>query len=105
MLVELPKYAYFQGKIVPYSEAKVGVLTHGLNYGTAAFGGVRGYWNEQDQQLYLFRPYDHYRRFLNSGKLLCMQFDHTPESLTQITIELLREATCDVYIRPGVHGG
>jgi branched-chain amino acid aminotransferase len=98
----LPGYAYFQGKIVPYSEAKVSVLTHGLNYGTAAFGGVRSYWNEEEEQLYLFRPLDHFRRFLNSAKLLCMDFDQTPESLTQITQELLRTEgyRCDVYIRP-----
>jgi branched-chain amino acid aminotransferase len=100
--VDLPSYAYFRGKIVPYSEAKVSVLTHGLNYGTAAFGGVRAYWNEAQQQLWLFRPHDHYRRFLNSGKLLCMEFPETPESLTQITIQLLRTEgyRCDVYIRP-----
>ncbi len=100
--MDLPSYAYFRGKIVPYSEAKVSVLTHGLNYGTAAFGGVRAYWNEADQQLWLFRPYDHFRRFLNSGKLLCMEFPETPESLTQITLELLRTEgyRCDVYIRP-----
>ena len=100
--MDLPSYAYFRGKIVPYSEAKVSVLTHGLNYGTAAFGGVRAYWNENSQQLWLFRPYDHYRRFLNSGKLLCMEFAETPESLTQITIDLLRteDYHCDVYIRP-----
>ena len=100
--MDLPSYAYFKGKIVPYSEAKVGVLTHGLNYGTAAFGGVRAYWNEAQQQLWLFRPHDHFRRFLNSGKLLCMEFPETPESLTRITIELLRTEgyRCDVYIRP-----
>ena len=100
--MDLPSYAYFRGKIVPYSEAKVSVLTHGLNYGTAAFGGVRAYWNEASQQLWLFRPHDHYRRFLNSGKLLCMEFPETPQSLTQITIDLLRteDYHCDVYIRP-----
>jgi len=100
--VELPKHAYFEGKIVPYAEAKVGVLNHSLNYGTAAFGGLRGYWNEQQQQLFIFRPHDHYRRFLNSTKLLCMQFDQTPQSMTQITIDLLRADghRCDVYIRP-----
>ena len=100
--MDLPSYAYFRGKIVPYSEAKVSVLTHGLNYGTAAFGGVRAYWNDTSQQLWLFRPYDHYRRFLNSGKLLCMEFPETPQSLTQITIDLLRteDYHCDVYIRP-----
>jgi branched-chain amino acid aminotransferase len=100
--VELPKFAYFKGKIVPYSEAKVGVLTHGFNYGTAVFAGIRGYWNDEKEQMYVFRPNDHYRRFLNSAKLMCMDFDHTPESLTQITIDLLREDgyQTDVYIRP-----
>src|SRR4030066_421837 len=57
--VALPKHAYFQGKIVPYSKAKVGVLTHALNYGTAAFGGVRAYWHEEDPQLFIFRAPDH----------------------------------------------
>lgn len=100
--MDLPKNAYFQGKIVPYSEAKVGILTHGLNYGTAVFGGIRGYWNETEQQLFIFRPIDHYRRFLSSTRLMAMEFDHTPESLTRLTIDLLR---CDghkrdVYVRP-----
>ncbi len=103
--MNLPKYAYFQGQIVPYSEAKVGVLTHALNYGTAAFGGIRAYWNEPAQQLFVFRPQDHYQRLLNSARLLHMKFPHTPESLTQITIELLRAEAYrrDIYIRPLVY--
>jgi branched-chain amino acid aminotransferase len=100
--VTLPNYAYFEGKIVPYAEAKVGVLTHALNYGTGAFGGVRGYWNPDEEQLFVFRPIDHYKRLLNSGKLLCAEVDHTPEDLRNITLELLRheEYREDVYIRP-----
>ena len=103
--VSLPKYAYFQGQIVPYSEAKVGVLTHALNYGTAAFGGIRAYWNDTEQQLFIFRPQDHYRRLLNSARLLHMTFSHTPESLVQITIDLLRKEAYrrDIYIRPLVY--
>jgi branched-chain amino acid aminotransferase len=103
--VNLPKYAYFQGQIVPYSEAKVGVLTHALNYGTAAFGGIRAYWNDTEQQLFIFRPRDHYQRLLNSARLLHMSFSHTPESLTQITLELLRAEAYrrDIYIRPLVY--
>jgi branched-chain amino acid aminotransferase len=42
-----PRYAFFQGKIVPIEQAKVSVMTHALNYGTAVFGGMRGYWNEE----------------------------------------------------------
>lgn len=100
--MSLPNYAYFQGKIVPYSEAKVGVLTHALNYGTAAFGGLRAYWNQEEAQLFIFRALDHYRRFLNSAKLLCMQLDQTPETLTQHTVDLLRveKYQRDIYIRP-----
>jgi len=103
--VALPKFAYFQGKIVPYSEAKVGVMTHALNYGTAAFGGVRAYWNDEEQQLFIFRPHDHFKRLLRSARLLCMHFDHTPESLTEILKELLRaeDAHEDMYIRPLIY--
>jgi len=101
----LPNYAYFQGKIVPYSEAKIGVMSHALNYGTAAFGGVRGYWNEEEEELFIFRPVDHFKRFLQSGELLLMGLEHTPEELTQITLELLQKEgrRQDVYIRPLVY--
>jgi branched-chain amino acid aminotransferase len=100
--VNLPKYAYFQGRIVPYSEAKVGVLTHGFNYGTAVFGGLRAYWSGDEEQLFVFRPKDHFRRFLNSTKIMLMEFEHSPESLTQLVLDLLRadDYHCDLYIRP-----
>lgn len=100
--MDLPRNAYFRGKFVPYSEAKIGVLTHGLNYGTAVFAGLRGYWNDEQKQLFLFRPMDHFKRFLRSAKLLCMELDQTPEGLTQITIELLQRDGyhSDIYVRP-----
>ncbi len=98
----LPKFAYFEGKIVPYSDAKVGVMTHAINYGTAAFAGIRGYWNGDEEQLYIFRPLDHFQRFLNSAKLLIMDLKQTPDSLLKITCELLRKENyhSDVYVRP-----
>ncbi len=100
--MNLPNYAYFRGAIVPYSEAKVGVLTHGFNYGTAVFAGVRAYWNEEHEQLYLFRVADHFQRLLHSAKVMCMDFDYSPESLTKLTLNLLRKESyrCDIYIRP-----
>ena len=100
--MNLPEFAYFKGQIVPYEEAKVGVLTHALNYGTGVFGGVRAYKNDEDGKLYLFRPYDHYKRFLNSCKMMLMDFDETPESMTQHTIDLVKRGgfSEDVYIRP-----
>jgi branched-chain amino acid aminotransferase len=100
--MDLPNFAYFEGNFVPYSEAKVGVLTHGLNYGTAAFGGIRGYWNTGEAQLFLFRPLEHYRRFLNSCKIMLMDFNQTPESLLKLTLELvtMEKYEKDIYIRP-----
>ena len=98
----LPNYAFFGGQVVPYANAKVGVLTHALNYGTAVFGGVRGYWNADEQQLFVFRPYDHFRRFLNSAKLLCMELPYTEDDLVNGLLELLRAEgyRLDCYIRP-----
>ncbi len=59
-------YAYFEGRVVPMSEAKVSIATHALHYGTACFEGVRGYWNELQQQLYLVKLREHYQRMADS---------------------------------------
>ena len=98
----IPNFAYFRGKIVPYSEAKVGVMTHAFNYGTAVFGGIRGYWNEAEEELFIFRPVDHYQRFLNSAKLMAMDVDHSLDELVQLTVELLQKEGYrqDIYLRP-----
>ena len=98
----LPNYAFFNGRLMPYSAAKVGVLTHGLNYGTGVFGGIRAYWNQDLQQLFIFRPHDHFRRFLESAQLLRMSFSYTAAELTKALIDLLRQENykTDAYIRP-----
>jgi hypothetical protein len=86
----LPKFAFFRGRRVPYSEAKVGVLTHGLNYGTGVFSGIRGYWNDAEGELFVFRPEDHFRRFLESGKMIGMELPLGPKELTNALLDLLR---------------
>jgi branched-chain amino acid aminotransferase len=98
----LPKFAFFKGRIVPYSEAKVGVLTHTFNYGTGVFGGLRAYWNTDEEQLFIFRPLDHFRRFIDSAKLLLMKLPYSEAELMQCTIDLLKKEDyrTDCYIRP-----
>ena len=100
-----PKHAYFEGKIVPFAEATVSVMNHTLNYGTGAFAGMRAFWNEDESQLFIFRPLDHFTRFLNSGRLLTYELDYTPESLTDILQELLLTEGWqeNVYIRPLIY--
>jgi branched-chain amino acid aminotransferase len=87
---------------VPYSEAKVGVMTHAFNYGTGAFAGVRAYWNPDLQQQFLFRPLDHFTRFLSSAKLLMMDLGVINQELTEITVQLLRKENLkeNTYVRP-----
>ena len=96
------KHAYFEGRIVPFGDARVSVATHALNYGTAIFGGLRGYWNQEQKKLYIFRPLEHYKRFLHSARMMLIDLPHTPESLTQLTIDLLKADDWheDIYIRP-----
>jgi len=103
----LPNFAYFKGRIVPYADAKVGVMTHALNYGTGCFGGLRGYWNSDEEQLLVFRPHDHFRRFLQSSRLLLMDLGLTEDELTNIVLELLRQEGFqqDCYIRPLAYKG
>ncbi|MCB0159514.1 MAG: hypothetical protein KDD83_15370, partial [Caldilineaceae bacterium] len=86
----MTKYAFFNGAIVPIDQAKVSVMTHTLNYGTGCFGGLRAYWNPEQEQLYAFRFVDHFRRFLNSAKLLLAELPYTAEELAAITLDLLR---------------
>ena len=95
-------YAFFDGAIVPIADAKVSVMTHGLNYGTGCFGGLRAYWNPEQEELYAFRHVDHYRRFLKSAKLLLAQVPYSAEELAEITRQLLRQEGWreDCYIRP-----
>jgi branched-chain amino acid aminotransferase len=100
--VSLPSFVFYKGRVVPYSDVKFGVLTHAMNYGTAVFGGLRAYWNPDEKQLFVFRPKDHFRRFLQSSKLLCMDLNLTGDDLLKGLIELIRTEGHqeDLYIRP-----
>lgn len=95
-------HAFFGGEIVPIADAKVNIRTHAFNYGTGVFGGIRAYWNPDEEQLYVFRIADHYRRFLNSCRLLLIDLPYDVDDLTDITLELLRTEGYqeDCYCRP-----
>jgi branched-chain amino acid aminotransferase len=97
-----PKFAFFEGKIVPIEEAKVGVMTHAFNYGTGVFAGMRAYWNADEEQLFIYRPYEHFERLHQSASLMRIKLPYTPDELTSILAELLRTEGFheNVYIRP-----
>ncbi len=71
--MDSPKYAFFQGKIVPISEAKVDIRTNALQYGTAIFEGIRSYWNEKNNTNYVFKMQEHYERLLDNAKIVMIK--------------------------------
>jgi len=98
----MTSYAYFHKQFVPLSEAKIGIMTHCLHYGTAVFEGIRGNWNSQQQQIYLFRPKQHYQRMHNGCRVMKIDLPYSVDKLIQITIEMLAKSGFkeDVYVRP-----
>jgi len=95
-------YAFFRGEYMPLKDAKIGILTQALHYGTATFGGVRANWDEESQQFCLFRIKDHYRRQLNACKILNISLPWDEQQMADITVETVRRSGYrqNVYCRP-----
>lgn len=93
---------FMNGEFVPAERGVISVHTHGFAYGTGCFEGIRGYWNEQDQQIYLFRIQEHFERLLRSCKVLQISLPYTVDQLIDISIELVRRNNHrgDIYIKP-----
>ena len=98
----MPNYAYFQKQFMPLDEAKMGVMTNFMHYGTGVFEGIRGSWNEKHQQVYIFRLKEHYERMLDGCKALKINLPYTLEELMKLTVELVARSGLkeSLYIRP-----
>ena len=97
------KYAFFKGKIVPFNEAKISIMTHGFNYGTGVFEGIRGYWNEGQKQMFIIKLKEHYERLKKSAELaLRTKLKYSIDDLIQFTVDLAKKNGYreDIYIRP-----
>lgn len=101
-VVPMGKWAFFEDEFVPLEQANVSIATHAFNYGTGCFGGIRAYWNEEQAQLYVFRPKKHFHRFLESCRLLNISLPYSDDDLIGILLELLRRDNYrqDAYMRP-----
>lgn len=95
-------YAFFEGNVVKTEDAKVSIMTNALQYGTGIFGGMRGYYNEKDGYISLFRLDDHIKRFLQSFKVIGVSTKYSAEELKKITLDLVKKnnPTTDTYFRP-----
>jgi branched-chain amino acid aminotransferase len=95
---------WMNGELIPWEDAKVHVLTHGLHYGTGVFEGVRCYDTEIGPAV--FRNVDHVDRLFKSAELYYMPIPYTREQLRQATLDTVaRNNMRECYIRPIVFRG
>src|SRR4029079_16033272 len=87
------------GEFVPWEDAKVHVLSHGLHYGTGVFEGIRCYETERGPAI--FRHKDHLDRLVKSAELYYLGLPYSPEEIAAATRELIvRNGLRSCYIRP-----
>jgi branched-chain amino acid aminotransferase len=92
---QLDGQIWMNGEFVPWKDAKVHVLTHGLHYASAVFEGERAYGGR------VFKLTEHNERLHTSANLMGFKIPYTVEELDAATIELLkRQGFADAYVRP-----
>ena len=92
---QLDGQIWMNGEFVPWKEAKVHVLTHGLHYASAVFEGERAYGGR------VFKLTEHNQRLHTSADLMGFKIPYTVAELDAATIELLkRQGFADAYVRP-----
>jgi branched-chain amino acid aminotransferase len=97
--VEKSEWIWMNGELVPWDDAKVHVLTHGLHYGTGVFEGVRAY--ETDRGPAIFRHREHLERLKKSAELYYLELPYSLDTVREATHEVIRRNGLDsCYIRP-----
>jgi branched-chain amino acid aminotransferase len=98
------KSIWLDGKLVPWDEARVHVLTHGLHYGYAIFEGLRCHGTATGPAI--FRLREHIQRFFASSRIYRMKVPFSPEQLEQACVALVKDnGIADAYIRPIAFSG
>lgn len=88
-------WIWWDGKLVPWRDAKLHVLSHGLHYASAVFEGERAYNGN------VFRLRDHSDRLINSGRILGFEIPYTAEQIDAASIETLKANNLtEAYVRP-----
>jgi branched-chain amino acid aminotransferase len=97
--METAEFIWQNGELVPWEEARVHVLSHGLHYGTGVFEGIRCYETERGPAV--FRHRDHLERLEKSAELYYFSLPYSVEELREATHELIRRnGLRSCYIRP-----
>lgn len=106
MTGEHPAYLFWNGQLTPWEDATVHVTAIAWSAVGAVFEGIRGYWNEDQETLHIFRLEDHYERLQGSSRLVRLPLQYSSDELIAITTDLVKANDCreDTYIFPLVYG-
>lgn len=96
-----PRLLNMSGKIVPYQDARVHVLSTAMKYAASVYEAMRAYWSDADQQLYVFRLREHLRRLERSAKIARIPLPADAARLERETLEIIRanELREDLHVR------
>jgi branched-chain amino acid aminotransferase len=95
---------WMNGKLVPFGNAKVHVLTHALHYSTAVFEGIRCYNTPGGSAI--FRLPEHVERLFRSAKLYSMKMEFSKKTITDAIVKTVKSSTLkECYIRPVAYYG
>ena len=95
---------WMNGKLVPFKDAKVHVLTHALHYSTAVFEGIRCYNTPKSSMI--FRLPEHVDRLFNSAKMYSMKLSYSKNEISKAIIETVKASKLkECYIRPIAYYG
>lgn len=99
------KTAYFEGNYTPTADAQVSILTHAFNYGTGIFEGIRGYYNADEDNILIFRLWEHIDRLVRNCNVMCMDIPESAQELQDICVKLVHDSGFreGVYLRPIVY--
>ena len=90
---------WMNGRLVPFKNAKVHVLTHALHYSTAVFEGIRCYNTPKGSMI--FRLPEHVDRLFSSAKMYSMKIPYSKKQISDAIIQTVRKSTMkECYIRP-----
>ena len=93
------KTIWMNGELVPWGEANIHVLSHGLHYGSSVFEGIRAY--RTDGGPAVFRLDDHLRRLERSAAMYFMPLPFTRDQLRDAVHSVIRDNELqECYIRP-----
>ena len=99
-------FIWMNGKLVPWADANVHVLSHSLHYGSGVFEGIRCYKDPDSDRSFVFRLRDHMERLHRSCKIAQMELGYTVDELCDATVEVIRANNLPAcYIRPLVFRG